>query len=508
MRLGAAARAKVGRGRQLWTVENLTSAPFLLTLSTALLCCLGLLVVFSASSIEAVDDGATAWSNFVSQAIYMVVATLACVFVRTVGASTFVRNRLWFLALWIAVAVLLVLVLVMGTDSHGAVRWIRVGPVSVQPSEFAKIVLVMSAARILAGWECREYSWRRAIVYLVCFVGVQLVLIYLQKDLGTLLIICSSIYLMAILAGVRKRLLIGLAAVAVVGVLVLVQAESYRGARFAIWLDPYSDYYGDGWQPIHALYAFASGGFFGLGIGNSRQKYSYLPEAQNDYAFAVIGEELGFLGTAGVVLLFVLWGWSALRIAHRIGGRDRVTALMVAGLALSVEIQALLNMGGTTGLIPMSGRTLPFISAGGSSILSLLIMVGLMLGAAREQDAAEAEQRVRSERMGAPAPAPRPQLAVIEGGAGSSSGAGGAREPRGGRRAAGASGSAAPRPAPAAVPLPEADGDHPASTPAVERVRRGGGGPARPELRPISWPVPRTPRPRRDEGDSRNGRRS
>lgn len=404
---------KPARGRKFWTVEHLTSAPFLLALSTALLCALGLVMVFSASSVEMVTEGLSPLYQVRSQALYLLMGVVVCVAVRAAGASAFVCSKVFY-ALWAVAVLLLVAVLAFGNNSHGATRWLVFGPVSVQPSEFAKLVVIMAAARILAGLELRELTLKRACVLGCVFVLAPLLLIYLQKDLGTILIVVASIFLMLILIGVPARYLVGLVAVGLVAVLLLVRAESYRSARFSIWLDPYSDYYGDGWQPIHALYAFASGGFFGLGIGNSRQKYSYLPEAQNDYIFAIIGEELGFVGAAFVIALFVLWGACAFKISYQAKERDRVTSLMVAGLASMVEIQALMNIGGTTGLLPMSGRTLPFISAGGSSMLSLMIVVGLILGAARENEAAASEARARrAARQRRPAV----QLTVIEGGA-------------------------------------------------------------------------------------------
>lgn len=413
----SAARAaeRPGRGRQFWTVEHLTSAPVLLVAATALLCALGVVMVFSASSVEAVEAGGSAWAEARSQALYMAVSLAACLVVRAVGGSFWVSKA--FFVLWAVVLVMLVAVLAVGDDSHGATRWISVGGFSLQPSEFAKIVLVMSAARILAGWERGHYSWKKACLMLAGFVLVPFALILVQRDLGTLLIVGATIYLMAVLARVRPAILAALAVVCVAAVVVLIFSASYRSSRFTTWLDPYADYYGDGWQPVHGLYAFASGGFFGLGLGNSRQKYSYLPEAENDYIFAIIGEELGFIGAFGVILLFVLWGWSGMRIAFAARGRDRVSALMAAGLTVVVEVQALLNMGGVLGVLPLSGRPLPFISAGGSSALASLIIVGLLLGVARDGELAAPEPRERERARARELRAERPQLTLLDGGA-------------------------------------------------------------------------------------------
>ncbi len=399
------------RGKQFWTVEHLTSAPVLLAVSTVLLCAIGLLMVFSSSSVEAVESGDSAWGDFLTQAIYMAISLVFCLIIRATGASFWIE-RIVFYALWGITLVMLILVLVMGSEGGGAVRWLEIGPFSLQPSEFAKIALVMAAARIFAGWERDEYRLRIALLLLAIFVLVPLILILRQNDLGTLLIIGASIFFMAVLVQkIKVRYLIITAAAIVAVVIVLILTAGYRSTRLSAWLDPYADYYGDGWQPIHGMYAFASGGFLGLGLGNSRQKYSYLPEAQNDYIFAIIGEELGFLGCFVVIALFVLWGWSGMRIAYKARSHSRVLALLAAGLTFMIEVQAFLNMGGVTGLIPLTGRPLPFISTGGSSIVSCLITVGLILGVARDCDRLPSRERpVRT------AEADHPHLTVLDGG--------------------------------------------------------------------------------------------
>lgn len=432
-----AAVSKPERGKQFWTVKNLTSAPFLLTVATVALCVLGLVMVFSASSIEAVEKGATAWGDFTSQLLFVGVSLIPCAIVLGVGGSFWVDKA--FYVLWGVVLVMLVAVLAVGTDSHGATRWIGIGGFSLQPSEFAKIVLVMAAARILADWERRRIGWKKTLALLAVFVALPFGLILAQKDLGTLLIVGFTIFLMAVLARVRPIVLAIIAVVCVVAVIVLISMASYRSSRFSIWLDPYSDYYGEGWQPIHGLYAFASGGFFGLGLGNSRQKYSYLPEAENDFIYAIIGEELGFLGAFFVIALFALWGWSGMRIAYAVRGRDRVSSLMVSGLTIIVEVQALLNIGGVLGVLPLSGRPLPFISAGGSSALASLIIVGLILGVARENEAA-VEEQARSLR------ASRRHLTVLDGGTPPSDGRPRVQEASSGRAEGPAAGAGEGRP--------------------------------------------------------------
>ncbi len=431
---GAVAKApRVERGRQFWTVENLTSAPFLLILSTALLCVIGLVMIFSASSIEAVEDGNSAIASVRSQAIYLVVAVILCAMVRKMGSGTFWLETM-FLILWIAVVLLLLAVLVVGDDSHGATRWLRLGPLSLQPSEFAKIALIMAAARLLAAWERDAISTKLLLWYMLIFIGAPFVLILLQKDLGTLLIVAGTIFLMAVLSGVKARYLVGIIVLGVAAVAALIWVAPYRMGRFTTWLDPEADYYGDGWQIIHGLYAFASGGLFGLGIGNSRQKYSYLPEAENDYIFAIIGEELGFVGAFVVIALFVVWGVSGWRIAAAARERSRASFLMASGMTIIILVQALLNMCGVLQILPLSGRPLPFISSGGSSLVASLITVGLLLCVSDDNDLALSTARSSS----------RSNLVLLEGGSGPGAGQG-PGSPGGRRSHDAASASRSPR---------------------------------------------------------------
>ncbi len=402
-------RPGLGRGRQFWTVETLTSAPVLMLVSVVLLSAIGLMMVFSASSMELVEAGKNPWGEFAHQAVFLAVSWVACLVVAHFGGTPWIEK--FFMALWVIVVALLLAALVAGSESHGATRWLYIGPVSIQPSEFAKIVLIIAAARLLTGWERGDYPWLRCMVRMVLFVGVPFLLILLEKDLGTLLILGASIVLMWILAGARLAYVGIVAAVAVAAIAVLIATAGYRSARFAIWLDPYSDYYGDGWQLIHGLYAVASGGFWGVGLGNSSQKYSWLPEAENDFIFAILCEEMGFVGAVFVIGLFALFGWSGMRIAYQAKERDRVASLAAYGLTVIILVQALLNIGGVLQVLPLSGRPLPFISSGGSSIMATMIMVGLLLGIARDNEGFVADRRAADRRA-----AHRSNLTVLDGG--------------------------------------------------------------------------------------------
>ncbi len=393
-----------------WTVEHLTSPLFLLEVATVCLCAFGLTMVFSASSIELVAAGSDSYHTAMNQAIFMALGAAAFVALRHMGANRLMQFR-WLAGLSAFAVVLLVLVLVVGTNTNGATRWLQIGPFSLQPSEFAKITIVMVCAHYFT--RCAEGDLRltdcgmRLLLPVVLPVG----LIFAEKDLGTLIIIGVALFFMAYMAGAKLRYLVPTALVLAGLVVLAISFASYRSARFATWLDPEADYYGDGWQSIHGFRALATGGFFGLGLGESRQKYSYLPEAENDYIFAIIGEELGFVGCMVLIALFAFYGFCGLRIAYGARKRDDLQAsLLASSLTVLLEFQAFLNMAGVTGLLPLTGRPLPFITAGGSSIISCLIMTGLIAGVARDNaaDVREGRERRRART--------KRSLSVVEGG--------------------------------------------------------------------------------------------
>ena len=387
------------RTHAFWTRENLLSPLMTLVICVIALCAIGLIMIFSASSIEAVEVGLASWSRLASQAVATAVAFIVFAVLINTNGEFWTSNRAIMLA-WVATVALLAVVLVAGRESHGATRWIELGPLSLQPSEFAKISVLLAAARIFCERQEGNISLGAFVALMAVFVLFPFAMILLQKDLGTILIIGTTLLLVAILSGVRWWVLLAVVAVAALAVYALINTSGYRRDRLNAWLNPEADYYGDGWQLSHSLFAFATGGFFGVGLGNSPQKYSYLPEAHNDFIYAIIGEELGFIGAIVIVILFVVFGWAGMRIAHAAEGRSKASSLMAAGFTCCILVQALLNMCGVLQLLPLTGRPLPFVSAGGSSILSSMIMVGLIVCVARDNDLQKAlDEAVSSRRM-------------------------------------------------------------------------------------------------------------
>ncbi|HEX5376174.1 MAG TPA: putative lipid II flippase FtsW [Solirubrobacterales bacterium] len=362
-------------------------------LLTATLCllALGAVMVFSASSTtQVLSDGNLSNSAlFLKRTVmYGAIGLLVMHLVARHGLAAVRQLTPVFL---VGSLFLLLVVLVAGTSANGASRWLGAGPLQFQPSELAKLALVLYGADMLARKPKMTRSVGDLMPYLLV-VGAACLLIMAEPDMGTTMVVAFSTGAMLVAAGVRPRDL-GLIALCV-GSLALLAAviEPYRMARLTGFLNPGSDAAGAGFQAAQAKIALGSGGLFGVGIGDGVQKAFYLPEAHTDMISAVIGEELGLFGVVGVVGLFSLFGYAGLRIAQR--ARDRYSKLLVAGLTSMVMVQATINLFAVMGLAPLTGVPLPFVSYGNSSLLTTLFAVGLILGVARSGTAGAGKLRV------------------------------------------------------------------------------------------------------------------
>jgi len=279
---------------------------------------------------------------------------------------------------WLAAVALCVLVLLVGSETNGAVRWIRVGGFSLQAAEASKLLMLVYFAGYLARFHGRFADEPLVMVRLFGMYGVLAALLLLEPDFGSVVVLAASLIGLLFLAGVRLRhfLLVVIAGVSLFALLAIV--EPYRFARLVAFLDPWAQAMDSGYQLTQALIAFGRGELFGLGLGEGVQKLHYLPEAHNDFIFAVIAEELGLLGALVVIGLFALLVMRLLRIArqaldagHLFGG------YLVYGVALLIGLQCLVNMGVNTGVLPTKGLTLPFVSYGGNSLIVCSMLLGL-----------------------------------------------------------------------------------------------------------------------------------
>jgi len=269
------------------------------------------------------------------------------------------------------------LVLLMGVGKWGATRWLDLGPFTVQPSELAKVGCVLVSAVLIEQYRTGRVTagefWRRMFI----LVGAVLALVMLQPDMGTALVIAIAVYLMLVVGGMRGRILGAMAVAGVAVAAALVAVAPYRIERVFAFLDPWADPQGVGYQSIQAIYAFGSGGLDGVGLGMSRQKFFYLPAAHTDFIFAIIGEELGLIGTLAVVVAFVVLAYAGVRIA--LGARDAYGRLLAGGLTSMLVTQAVVNMAAVTGLVPVTGIPMPLVSSGGSSMTLTLLSIGMIL---------------------------------------------------------------------------------------------------------------------------------
>ncbi len=380
------------RSRRADTREAQGSLAYgLLALVTLGLVAFGLVMVYSASSARsaiAADDPAYYLKR---QGIYALVGIGLFVLLSRVDYRALRRISTPLLATGF---VLLAAVLVLGTSVNGARRWFDLGPISVQPSELMKLALALWLSALLAR-KAAPATFAQLLKPIGIVTGAAALLVLLQPDLGTALSFAIIAGTVLLLSGVRLRLLAGSGALLVGVVLLLSWLEPYRKARLLAFLDPWVDPEAAGYQSVQALLAVGSGGIFGVGLGEGVQKIHYLPEASTDMIFAIIGEELGLLGTATVILAFCVFGYAGFRIA--LACRDPFGKRLAAALTALICGQAAINIAAVLGLAPMTGVPLPFVSYGGSSLIISLCAVGILLNIA-VSDAGAARDPVPDRR--------------------------------------------------------------------------------------------------------------
>ena len=348
----------------------------LMIASTLVLIVLGLLMVFSASSITSIAESGSAFTVVTKQLPYAILGTLLCI-----AIVLFIPYKEWTRVIGYAFAALcalgLVATAVAGTAALGAQRWLVLGPVSLQPSEFAKIAFILIGSKIFDQYQMGEIDSRTLIYKAVGFLLIPLGFLYItQSDLGTTGIICVGLLAVLWLGEASQKIILRIIGVMALFALLSVVFTSYRSSRMA-FLNPWDDASGAGYQLIHSFFAFSEGGIFGAGLGNSHEKFQYLPEAQTDFVFSILGEELGLVVTTLVVILFLVFLYAGLKIAH--DAPDGFGRMIAGSLTTMIVFQAFLNMACVLGLAPTTGKPLPFLSAGGSSMLSSLMMVGIIL---------------------------------------------------------------------------------------------------------------------------------
>ena len=357
--------------------ENLVDLPFLLL--TLLLTGLGLVMIYSSSFARALYETGDSAYFVKRQLIFSLIGAAELLAVSRVRPE--LLKKLAFPVLGISI-VFLILVFVpgIGQSENGATRWIRLG-ISFQPSEIAKLGVILSYAAMIASFQEKMETFRYGIAPVAAILAVIVVLLRLEPHNSAIVIIACTAGAMLFLGGVRYRWFVLGGGVMLLGLAVILGAGGYEASRITAWRDPFSDPSDSGYQIIQSLYAIGSGGLLGLGFGQGRQKYLYLPEEHNDYIFAIVCEELGLAGALAILLLYALLILRGYWIAMHV--RDRFLSLTVAGITTLTALQLFFNIGVVTNLLPSTGISLPFFSYGGTALLIQLGEMGIILSASR-----------------------------------------------------------------------------------------------------------------------------
>jgi len=394
----AAAAATAGPRTRLgaWLGRPMTSFHLIIAVA-ALLTTLGLTMVLSASGVRSYDDDGSAWVIFGRQVLWTIIGLVACYLALRLPVRFMRRMAFSGFALTI---VMLVLVLIpgIGKEANGSRGWFVVAGFSMQPSELTKIALAIWGAHLLAARRMERASLREMLVPLVPAAVIALALIVAQPDLGQT--VSMGIILLGLFwyAGLPLRVFLSSLFAAIVSAAILAVSAGYRSDRVRSWLNPGQDPQDSGYQARQAKFALANGGIFGDGLGQGTAKWNYLPNAHNDFIFAIIGEELGLVGALGLLGLFGLFAYTGMRIARR--SADPFLRLLTATTTMWVIGQSFINVGYVIGLLPVTGIQLPLISAGGTSTATTLLMIGMMANAARHEPEAVAALRAgRADRM-------------------------------------------------------------------------------------------------------------
>lgn len=343
--------------------------------TTMTLVFIGIIMVFSASYIQAAFKHHDAFYFLKRNVIYAVLGFVGMMIMSRIEYTFWKKNAT---KIGIIAVVLLVLVLTpLGIEANGAKRWLGVGGATIQPAEIAKFACILITAKLIEKRYDNIKSLTKGVLPLLIVPGTFFILIMGQPNMSTAGTIILVVFVMLFVAGMNMKFVYTMVALGIAAFAGLVLSAPYRLDRVTSFLDPFKDPLGSGYQVIQSLYAIGSGGLFGLGLGKSKQKYFYIPEPQNDFIFAIIGEEIGLIGCIVVMMLFLILVYRCIRIALKCS--DIFSCMVVIGIGAQIGIQAALNIAVATSSMPATGVALPFISMGGTSLTILMGAVGIVL---------------------------------------------------------------------------------------------------------------------------------
>ena len=362
---------------------------FTLVITVLLLLSLGLVMVLSASSPTSLQESGNSYKYFLKQLIFAIIGLIGMYFVSKIDYRIY--QRFYKQAWWLS-ALLLAAVLLVGEEGGGAKRWLNLGFTTFQPSEIVKFLMIVFYAGILVKNRNELGKFWKGLVKHMLFLVPIIILLILEPHLSTSIVIIITCCVIVLMAGCKfwQFCTTGVVAIGGIGSLATIlyfASEFFRDrfqyalTRVITFMDPWKDASGTGWQVIQSLYAIGSGGLFGAGLGDSKQKYLYLPEPHNDFIFSVLAEELGFMGCVGVFILFAIFIWRGILIAMK--APDMFGSLVAVGITTLVGIQFLINVAVVTSSMPATGMQLPFFSYGGTALCILLCEVGVLLSISR-----------------------------------------------------------------------------------------------------------------------------
>ena len=352
---------------------------FTLLITIILLLGIGLVMLLSASSPSALADTGDSYYYFKRQLIFAILGVVAMFAISKIDYRFYQK---FYIHSYVISIILLVAVLLVGREINGAQRWIYLTETfSFQPSEMVKFLIIVFYAGILVKNRDDLPKFKNGFLKHFLWVLPIIGLLLLQPHFSASVVILGIVVVMMLVAGCKFRHFLTAGSILIPIVIVLVVLEPYRLQRVLTFLDPWQDATGDGWQVIQSLYAIGSGGLFGVGLGDSTQKYLYIPEPHNDFIFSIIGEELGFLGCVLIILLFAVFIWRGILIAMK--SPDMFGSLMAIGITALIAIQVIINIAVVTSSMPATGMPLPFFSYGGTALFIILCEMGVLLNISR-----------------------------------------------------------------------------------------------------------------------------
>ena len=368
---------------------------FLLVLFMTMLAIFGLIMIFSSSYYYAISENGTPYYYLIQHSVWLVLGTIVFVVGSMVDYHAYKKIAPW--AAILGIVLLALLFTPLGTSINNATRWIKLGPITIMPGEIAKLCAIMFTAWFLSEKPWRIHSLVHGIAPVIALALIYAAMIFKQPNLSTAITVIGIVGCMLVVAGIHKGYILGAFGFAGIGVVALttVLRHTYWYTRFASFLDPFDDPLGDSYQVVQSLLAIGSGGLTGVGLGKSVQKNLYLPEPQNDFILAIIGEELGFIGIILLMLLYCAFIWRGVRIA--LHTRDRFGLLLASGIILMVTIQVILNVAVVTSSMPATGVNLPFVGYGGNALLLFMFSTGILVNISRQNKKGEEKLEERLE---------------------------------------------------------------------------------------------------------------